>query len=284
MKTESSSEISAWIQKFLEHESLHKKFSPATFRSYQVDLQRLENFFSSLQEIHEKKWRSFSLHLFENLSPRSIQRAYCSLFKFFRFVSDSGEHTHLLRLERPRARPSHSLPKSISFDEILNLLRQSSRSETRLLLEALYATGARISEICSLRWSQIDLETKTLRVLGKGRRERVLPLAGAFLSQLESMTDQSGHLFKSPRNAKKSLNPRQARRWLQEAALEAGIGKHLHPHMLRHSIATHLLDEGADLRFIQELLGHQTLSTTQKYLSTSRSRLIRVFDQCHPRA
>lgn len=284
MKTQNSAEISKWIQKFLEHESLNKKFSPATFRAYQVDLRRLEDFFSHLEEINEKKWRSFSLHLFQNLSARSIQRAYSSLFKFFRFVSDSGEYLHLLRLERPRSRAPHSLPKSISFDEILNLLRQSSRPETRLLLEALYATGARISEICALRWSQIDLDTKSLRVLGKGRRERILPLAGAFLSELESISDRSGYLFKSSRNAQKSLDPRQARRWLREAAIEVGIGKHLHPHMLRHSVATHLLDEGADLRFIQELLGHQTLSTTQKYLSTSRSRLIRVFDQCHPRA
>jgi integrase/recombinase XerC len=284
MKKSHDSKIETWIEKFLEHESLQKKFSPETFRAQKVDLQRLPKYFESLAAVEPRSWRKFCLQLHETLRARSTKRAYSTYFKFFRFVSETTGDQRLLRLERPRPAKFSQIPKSISFDEVLRVLKTSSRFETKLLIEGLYATGARIAEICKLNWNQVDLESKTLRILGKGRKERVLPLSGPFFDLLCGLKDQEGFVFRSLRDESKALDPRQARRMLRDAALQSGLGKHLHPHMLRHSIATHLMDEGADLRFIQELLGHKTLSTTQKYLSSSRSRLIRVFDQCHPRA
>lgn len=181
------------------------------------------------------------------------------------------------------------LPKTLSYDEIHRILK--SQGQVGLLLEFLYATGARISEACALEWKAVDFSQGWIRLYGKGRKERVVPLSEVLKMRLqeekrqrETKTTEDRFVFPSPRDPNKALNPRQARRWIRDLNLKDASLSKLHPHLVRHSIATHLLDEGADLRFIQELLGHESLSTTQKYLKVSKQKLLEVYDRSHPRA
>lgn len=287
-KKNSNETLEAWVLRFEASESLEKKFSAETFRARQVDLRRLKRFFTDLDALNESNWRKFCLQLHESLKPRSVARAHSSYAVFFRFLEAQTAQTRFLKLARPKIAKPQSLPKALSFDEVLLILEKTSHPETRDLLEFLYATGCRISEACELEWKNVDFSREQIRVLGKGRKERELPLAGPIKDKLvaraKAAEGKSKYVFCSPRDPLSPLDPRQARRLIRKAALEVSMGKHVHPHLFRHSIATHLLDEGADLRFIQELLGHKSLSTTQKYLSTSRARLAKVFDQCHPRA
>jgi site-specific recombinase XerD len=170
----------------------------------------------------------------------------------------------------------------LSFDEVLSVLQAPGSLGN--LLEFLYATGARISEACQLKWTDVDFSRSIIHLYGKGRKERIVPLAGKIEGCLKKMKQEGHYVFASKRDANKPLNPRQVRREITEFCKRAKFHKHVYPHLFRHTVATHLLDEGADLRFIQELLGHASLSTTQKYLSVSKQKLMETFDKAHPRA
>ena len=170
----------------------------------------------------------------------------------------------------------------LSYDEVSHLLQASGTLGD--IIEFMYGTGARISEACSLRWKDIDFGQRVIKIKGKGRRERLVPLSEILAQKIKKRAELGDYVFHSPRNPEKALNPRVVRRDLQKLCQKSHFRKHVHPHLFRHSVATHLLDEGADLRFIQELLGHRSLSTTQKYLSVSKQRLMEVFDKHHPRA
>lgn len=276
--------LEGWVKAFEESQKLQKKFSLETFRARRVDLQRLLDFFRSLSEISPQNWRKFCLHMHEKLKARSLARAHSTYSSFFRFLEEQTGDRRWRRLERPKIKIPPHLPKILSFDEILHLLREDLETESLDLLEFLYGTGCRISEACGLQWKDVDFSRKLIRIFGKGRKERMIPLAGPLEERLRAREKVSHYVFPSPRDPQKALQPRQARRFLRKITLEKGIAKRVHPHLFRHSLATHLLDQGADLRFIQELLGHKSLSTTQKYLASSRTRLIQVFDKCHPRA
>ena len=163
------------------------------------------------------------------------------------------------------------------------------------MLELLYGAGLRVGELVALDVRDLDEHRGEVRVWGKGSKERVVPLPSASQAALRRWLDTRRHpgvlaepLFPSLRRRKgelpRRLDARDVRRRLRRRALEAGLADRVHPHRLRHSYATHLLDMGADLRAIQELLGHESLSTTQKYTAVSAERLVAVYDQAHPRA
>jgi len=162
----------------------------------------------------------------------------------------------------------------------------------RAIVELLYGAGLRVAELCGLDRAAVDLRRGEVRVLGKGGRERVVPLPGdarealfAWLGEAGSPADPAFVALRARRGeAPRRLGPRDVRRILLRVAREASVADRVHPHRLRHSYATHLLDMGADLREIQELLGHRSLSTTQKYTAVSAERLVAVYDEAHPRA
>ena len=213
-----------------------------------------------------------------------MERALCSYRVFFHFLEEEYKISSLKKLEFPRVRKPQRLPKVLSYDEIDHLLKDQGLAAD--LLEFLYATGCRISEVCSLQWKDIDFSRKTIKILGKGRKERIVPLGNILEKRLlkKKKREKGPYVFHSMRSKERAMNPRQARRIIKKFSLEKNILQNVYPHLFRHSVATHLLDEGANLRFIQELLGHSSLSTTQKYLKVSKQRLLEVFDKTHPRA
>jgi len=230
----------------------------------------------------EQGWQSFCLSLRRKLKPASLARAFSSYRSFFDFAAKHYGQTQLKSLRYPKIRKSHRLPNVLSYDEVEQVLQAPEPLGD--LLEFLYATGARISEACQLKWKDIDQSRKLIRLKGKGRKIRVVPLAKLLEQKLFRRKIEGPFVFPGLRDPQKPLDPRSARRLVSKFCKNSGFHKRLYPHLLRHSVATHLLDEGADLRFIQELLGHESLSTTQKYLSVSKQRLLEVFDEFHPRA
>jgi integrase/recombinase XerD len=191
----------------------------------------------------------------------------------------------------------------LSLDEVESLLSAVTGEESvnlrdRALLEFLYATGARISEACDLNLSDLDLSSRVVRLFGKGSKERVVPFGRTAEAHLRDYLASSGRDMLIPESWAKSsdrdavfltnrgrrLNRQKAWSVVRDAGLAAGIHQELSPHVLRHSCATHMLEHGADLRIVQEMLGHATISTTQIYTKVSQERLITVYRDAHPRA
>jgi integrase/recombinase XerC len=181
------------------------------------------------------------------------------------------------------------LPKDESKDLLDAPVEDSAAGRRdRALLELLYASGLRVAECCGLDLEDLDRRHGTVRVLGKGGKERVVPVGDAALAALDDYLERErlgakgGPLFRNPRGGR--LSTRSARNVVRRRARAAGIARRVTPHTLRHTFATHLLGEGADLRLIQELLGHSRLSTTQRYTHVSPEQLMKVYDAAHPRA
>ena len=237
------------------------------------------------------------------LAPSSVKRATVAVRSLYRFRSDEGlaSTDPSAGVETPRV-PA-GLPKALSETEVIALLDQVEGDaplarRDRAILEVLYGTGARISEVCALSLGDVDLDAGLLRLFGKGSKERVVPI-GRFASvALAHWLDGEGRGSVAPEQfARRTdadavfLNARGGRLGRQGAWAivrkygdAAGLGARLTPHVLRHSCATHMLDHGADIRAVQELLGHASITTTQVYTMVSNDRLFAVYDAAHPRA
>jgi integrase/recombinase XerD len=236
-------------------------------------------------------------------APASVARAVVAVRSLHRFLADEGMSggDPSADLEPPRV-PS-SLPKALSERDVNALLDAPLGDEPlvrrdRAVLEVLYGTGIRISELVGLSLADVDVDGALLRAFGKGAKERIVPLGRAARRSLEAWLDEGGRGAVVPeRWARRGdaeavfLNARGRRLTRQGAWLvvkrygdQVGLGAKLSPHVLRHSCATHMLDHGADIRAVQELLGHATISTTQVYTKVSTERLWRVYDEAHPRA
>lgn len=275
-------ELRKLVQDFLQKNRLSQHFSEHTYRAKQVDLKRLIDFFEGGMPQVESRWEAFCSKLQRNYKPASCARAYSTYRQFFTFLAEDKKKPQFSKLDFPKLKRPERLPGVLSFDEIRVLLSQDS--DILDLIEFLYATGARISEACYLKWEQVDFERKCIRLMGKGRKERLIPLSPVLEARLRKRSQESAFIFRSKRDPQKALDPRQFRRRLRQESLKLGFSRNIHPHLFRHSLATHFLDQGADLRFIQELLGHASLSTTQRYLKVSKQKLMEVYDKSHPRA
>lgn len=239
----------------------------------------------------------------QGLAPSSVARNLVAVRGLHRFLVAEE-----LRLDDPAADidvPSapKGLPKALALDEVTTLLESIAADDPvsrrdLALLETLYGTGARISEVVGLSLGEIDLHDGLVRLMGKGSKERIVPLGRMAASALTRWLDQEGRGRLEPRQwARRDdadavfLNQRGGRLTRQGAygilarrASAAGLNAHLSPHVLRHSCATHMLDHGADIRTVQELLGHASISTTQIYTKVSAERLLSVYRAAHPRA
>lgn len=293
------------IERFLDFLRYQRNTSAATVRAYRSDLGAFRLFLSRselprrvdrVDPLAVRAWLS-ELHR-EGLQRSSVARKVSSLRSFFRYLSREGviAENPMARIQTPRVR--RKLPRHLNVHEAALLVESPDLSSPlglrdRALLELLYATGLRVSELCSLDLEDVDLQELILRALGKGRVERMVPFGSrareairAYLAERHCLRGRSqgdpDALFLNYRGGR--LGVRSVRRILDRCIRSSAVKHKISPHGLRHSFATHLLDAGADLRSIQELLGHASLSTTQRYTHVSTERMREVYKKAHPRS
>lgn len=276
--------------------------SPLTVKAYQSDLLQFLNFVASLQEaepeavevdsINVQTVRSYLAALAEKgLARKSMARKLAALRTFFKFLAREGvvAANPVKRLASPKL--GRKLPEFLYWEDVERLLNTADSGNIlglrdQAVLEVLYGSGLRVSELVLLSRQDIDSGAMLLRVRGKGSKERVVPLTRPALHALRKYLslreDNNPAVFLNSKGSR--LTDRSVRRILDKLVAQAGLGEHVYPHMLRHSFATHLLDRGADLRSVQELLGHEKLSSTQIYTHLTRERLKEVYREAHPRA
>ena len=289
------------VDRFLDAIWMERGLSQNTLGAYRADLMTLGRGLSecnkSIDTANKADLLAFLAKRVENgAKPRSTARQLSSFRRFFRYIMREGlrDTDPTADIEMPRI--GRSLPKSLTEDEVDALLHAPNTDEPlghrdRAMLELLYATGLRVSELINLRQSQVNFNQGVLRIVGKGDRERLIPLGEEALRWLRDFIDgprmeillerQTDCLFPTRRGDRMT---RQAF-WhiIKRYAEKAGIEKKLSPHSLRHAFATHLLNHGADLRVVQLLLGHSDLSTTQIYTHVARERLKDLHAEHHPR-
>jgi len=288
-----------------------RNYSAHTRRAYLADLRQLHAGVgaSGPETLSARELRSYLAALHGKRSPATVGRKLASVRAFYRYLRQEGlaEVDPSFGLPSPKA--PKRLPRPLSVDDCDALAKASPAKmrdgsdearpwaslRDKALVELLYGAGIRVGELCALDVRDVDLARGEVRVLGKGRKERVVPLPElarrALAAWIEARTRPgvlSEPLFIALRPRKEAaprrLGERDVRRVLRKRAQSAGVADRVHPHRLRHSYATHLLDMGADLREIQELLGHASLSTTQLYTQVSVEHLRDVYESAHPRA
>ncbi len=272
--------------------------SPHTRRAYLGDLRQLAAFLAeqgmSLDQASRDELRAFLAARFAHDQPATLARKQASVRAYYEHRVRRGTlaDNPARRLSAPKRR--RSLPNVVAVDDVFALMNAPSAKTAaglrdRCALELLYGAGLRVSELVGLDLSHLLDGNSAVRVLGKGGKERVLPLVSkaqaalvAYLARRAALSPKCEALLLNQRGGR--LTARSIARHLDRYALASGTRRHVHPHALRHSFATHLLDMGADLRGIQELLGHASLSTTQKYTHVSTERLVQIYEDAHPRA
>ncbi|QUE50623.1 tyrosine recombinase [Luteolibacter ambystomatis] len=232
----------------------------------------------------------------EGLIASSLRITTVHLKVFFRWLAARGKLPMDPAEPLISPRPDHTLPETIHASEVVTMLESIDPARPlgrrdRAILELFYASGLRLSELCNARLEHVDFEESFIRVTGKGNKTRIVPIGGKAKEALESYLHHErptlvkkrtgSHVFLSVRGG--ALSPDRVREVVQERAAAAGIDHNVYPHLLRHSFATHLLEGGADLRVIQELLGHADISTTQIYTHVDAARLKSIHKQFHPR-
>ena len=276
--------------------------SELTVAAYQTDLAQFFRFVALEQGLEAEMLtvelidvyivRGFLGTLAEcGLTRRSMARKLAALRSFFKFFcrKEILRINPVQRVASPKL--GRKLPNFLYLEQMEVLLRASDctnllGSRDQVIMELLYGSGLRVSELVGLDLKNLDLESGLIRVLGKGSKERVVPVTNYAIEAIERhlgmRQDQNQILLLNYQGTR--LTARSVRRILDKLVAKSGLGQHVNPHMLRHSYATHMLDGGADLRSVQELLGHLKLSSTQIYTHLTRERIKKVYDQAHPRA
>jgi integrase/recombinase XerC len=277
-----------------------KRASPQTLTAYRRDLDQLASFCSEQQALQwrtadtllARKWLA-GLHQ-GGLSPSSIQRMLSSARSFYRWLVREGEvkANPFDGLKAPRK--PRKLPDTLDIDTVLKLVSIEGDDDLtirdRAILELFYSSGLRLSELTGLDINDIDVHAAQARVTGKGSRTRIVPVGRAACDALRNwmtvrpkLADTAEPaLFVSRRGTR--LGVRSVEQRLKHWAARQGLDRNVHPHMLRHSFASHILESSGDLRAVQELLGHQNISTTQIYTHLDFQHLAKVYDSAHPRA
>ena len=297
------------VARFLEHLEVARNLSPHTIAAYRRDLRDLEAFAGSYLGRDDYQWRDVDRGVIRaflgdagrrGLAPRTVARKLSSVRALFRHLHREGEiPANPARLVRgPKL--DRTLPGHMRAEEITALFRwaesraaqENGLTETRLLaaLELLYGSGIRLSELASLNMNSLDLAQGQIRVLGKGRKERIVPVTAAaaravrnYLPRRQEVAEDGCQALLVGRHGGR-LSNRHIQRFIQAVLSDFASAANLSVHSLRHTFATHLLDAGADLMAVKELLGHASLGTTQIYAHTSKERLRRVYKGAHPRA
>lgn len=303
-----------FIRQFIHYLSAEKNASPHTCRCYQRDLKEFENFLKSLgadffalgkpelEKVDRIVIRKYLSVLHRKNKKSSIARKISTLRSFFRYLvreklvsSNPAKAVSTPKVEK-------TLPATLTVDEAFRLMESPDRPlkkvfeagakksvlRDRAILELLYSSGLRVGELVGLNLKHLDLHLGIVRVMGKGRKERIVPVGNKAMEALKVYLDRRGDpegeapLFVNLRGGR--LTSRSVGRLIKKYTRASGIVRKVSPHSLRHSFATHLLDGGADIREIQEMLGHASLSTTQRYIHLSPGKLMEVYDKAHPRS
>jgi len=276
-----ASRIDDWLARLAgeRHASRH------TVAAYRRDLAKLLHFMqaqqlASFDALDANLMRTFiAAEHRAGLAPKSLQRLLSSCRSLFRQLNREGLLTHepLLGVRGPKVR--RKLPQVLDVDEAGALVQTDSGGKLavrdRAMLELFYSSGLRLSELVGLRWLDLDLDGGEVRVLGKGSKTRIVPVGRHAIAALRALGAETGM---------QADNPRTVQLRLKTLALQQGIPKRIHPHLLRHTFASHMLESSGDLRAVQELLGHADITTTQIYTHLDFQHLAKVYDAAHPRA
>ena len=302
-----------FIDQFIHYLSIEKNASPHTCRCYRRDLEGFEDFLKNsgmyvsstgkieMEKVDRMAIRKYLSFLHRKNKKSSIARKISTLRSFFKYMvreqvipSNPAKGVSTPKVEK-------TLPTTLTVDEAFRLMEapttisekpsEGSKEKglrDRAILELLYSSGLRVSELVGLNSNQLDLDLGIVRVMGKGRKERIVPVGVKAIKALEAYLEKRGMLegeepifvnFLGGR-----LTARSVGRLMKRYTRHSGIFGKVSPHSLRHTFATHLLDAGADIREIQEMLGHSSLSTTQRYTHVSMGKLMEVYDKAHPRS
>jgi integrase/recombinase XerC len=287
------------VRSFLTYLHIERKASPHTLRNYGQDLRQFLDFLrrdegslGSPQQIEPITIRSFmALRANQGDSKATRSRKLSAIRSLFRYLAREGQITRNPGEAVRGPKQERKLPTVLTADDAKRLMDDCIRPRSfrdQALLETLYSSGARVSEVVNLNLDDVDLHEGIATVLGKGRKERIVPLGTHAVRALEAYRRSlpagtvSGPLFRNQRGGR--LTTRSVERLVAKAARDLPNFPSLSPHGLRHSFATHLLDGGVDLRAIQELLGHVSVSTTQRYTHVALDRIMEAYDKAHPRA
>ncbi len=284
------------IEEFLDYLTVERGLARNTIAAYRADL---EGHLGFLVRLGVQAWPEVTeSHIIRYLStlqrrrnaPATLLRRLCCLRIFYRFLISRGLLTHDPCAALESMRPARKLPGTLTFEEILALLAQPDVKtqrglRDRALLELLYASGLRVSELAGLQRGDVNFDLGLVRCVGKGNKQRLVPVGEEALSALQTYlaTRKEDYPALFPGN-KGPLRRASIWRIIKRYVCQAGITHPVSPHSLRHSFATHLLERGADLRAIQEMLGHASIATTQIYTHVSSDLLREAFQQAHPRA
>jgi integrase/recombinase XerC len=295
-----------YIKSFNDYLASERNYSKHTVKAYVTDIKeffravkqknliREEGGGDSIAGLDESHVRAYISWLYTRNTKTSISRKLASVRTFFEFLMRSGAIKNNLAKLVPTPQGEKRLPTFLTVDEVVKLMETPDPGEAaglrdKAILELLYSSGLRVSELVGIDLADLDLTNFTVKVLGKGNKERQVPVGSkagealkSYLSARLDMKPKGDYLFVNSRGGR--LTVRSIDRIIKKHATQAGIPKNVSPHVLRHTFATHLLGGGADLRAIQEMLGHKSLSTTQRYTHTSIEKLMEIYDKTHPRA
>lgn len=294
------------LRTYLEAIATQRGFSKNTCRAYEKDLDEFFEFIKKdarqpkadlIKQVDPLGIRAFLGHLHKKNKKSTIARKLSAVRTFFKFLVKQGiiETNPTETIQTPKQ--EKAIPAYLAVDDMFRLLDSIDTDSlaglrNRAIFETIYSSGLRVSELAGLNYGSIDFRRGMLRVMGKGSRERIVPVGRRALEAIQSYrmqlmkekgikSEHDSALFLNYRNGR--LTPRSVARILDQLVLQCSLLVSVSPHALRHSFATHMLDAGVDLRVVQELLGHKSLSTTQKYTHVSIDRLMATYDKAHPR-
>jgi len=298
------------ISSFITYIRKEKGYSEHTIRNYESDLRQFSEFVAAKRDLRNgdpendlvdySLIRSYLGDLFSRCRRATIARKLSALKSFFKYLELRGLASVNPAAEIATPKQERYIPTYLPIDDMFALLEQPDREKELglrdlAILELLYSSGLRVSELVDLDVERLDLASRLVRVSGKGGKERLIPIGRKAITAIREYLQHSekrrkkagylkgqGPLFLNYRSGR--LSTRNVHRMVKRYSRECGIRMEISPHSIRHTFATHLLDGGADLRSIQELLGHASLSSTQKYTHVSIDKLMEVYDKSHPRS
>lgn len=286
-------QLDQWLARLVNE----RHASPHTVSAYRRDLGKLLGYMAErsidrfdVLDPHQLRGFVAAQHR-AGLSPKSLQRLLSSCRSLFAYLTREGQLNHDPALGVRGPKVHRKLPQVLDVDEASALMQTGGDGplalRDRAMLELFYSSGLRLSELCGLRWGDIDLPDGEVRVLGKGRKTRIVPVGRHAVAALQALgttegMDPATPIFRGRGGA--TISPRTVQARLKTLALQHGSAKRIHPHLLRHTFASHMLESSGDLRAVQELLGHADIATTQIYTHLDFQHLAKVYDEAHPRA
>jgi integrase/recombinase XerC len=286
-------QVEAWLARLAGE----RQASPHTVAGYRRDLDKLLDWMeaqgvAAFDALDPHRLRGFvAAQHRAGLSPKSLQRLLSSCRSLFRQLTREGTLAHDPAAGVRGPKVHRKLPEVLDVDEAASLVEGSGdgalAARDRAMLELFYSSGLRLSELTGLRWGDLNLDEGEVRVLGKGRKTRLLPVGRHAIAALRALGEAEGRAPESPVFRGRHgapISPRTVQARMKTLALQHGFAKRVHPHLLRHTFASHMLESSGDLRAVQELLGHADIATTQIYTHLDFQHLAKVYDAAHPRA